>query len=146
MEQNLCYSELLMKDYSGISSEYTAISQYVYYNMVTDNKKIANDFMKAGRDEMTHLHLLGDTIIKLGGNPIFINEYGEYWNSSFVPYGCNIADRLQLAIKGELDAIYQYELHAAMIQDPYIQKLLQKIIADEKRHANMFQEDLASLC
>lgn len=144
-ENNLYWANQLMKDYSGVNSEYTAISQYVYNNLVIENKKIANDFMKAAKDEMIHLHLLGDAIIKLGANPVFINEYGDYWSSSSVTYGSDVVDRLQAAIKAELYAISQYELHAAIIQNPYIQRLLQKIISDEKRHAKMFQADLSSL-
>lgn len=143
---NLYYASILQDDYAARASEYTAISQYVYAHILSKNKKIADDFLGIAIVEMSHLEMLGDVILDLEGRPLFRSGRGDVWNSNFVPYGCSTRNRLQLAIKGECEAIKQYRNHIERICDKDIRALLERIIEDEELHIKIFEKDLAKYC
>lgn len=149
--KNPCYACLLMDDYAGIISEFTAISQYIYHHFSFES--IDEDLGKLLENiamvEMHHMELLGNTIKYLGGNPIIRGSYstcGNFWNGSFVYYGCELCEQLKVDIDSEYKAIREYEKHISLINDPYIQATLKRIILDEKVHIKLFNEALLKFC
>ena len=140
--QNPYWASILHDDYAAKTSEYTAISQYVYAHIKSCNKKVADDFLGIAIVEMDHLERLGDVINGLGGNPVFTDGCCNIWNSSFVPYGCCTEDRLRIAIQSEYEAINQYKNHICRICNDDIRKLLERIILDEELHIEIFKKDL----
>ena len=140
--ENRFYASLLMDDYAGAVSEYTAISQYVYAHIISDETDLYDDFLGIAMVEMTHLDLLGDIIKQLGGNPVFRSSQGNLWNSSLVPYSNSIRNRLRLAIRSEEKSIDQYKAHITRINDPNIKALLQRIILDEEIHIQVLKPHL----
>lgn len=143
---NPYYAALLQDDYAAAKSEYTAVSQYVFGHIVSCDKKIAEDFLGIAIVEMSHLEMLGDVIVDLGGNPLFRSGHNDVWNSNYVPYGCSTEDRLRLAIKGECEAIRQYRCHIEKICDEDIRRLLERIIEDEELHIRIFERALERYC
>lgn len=143
---NLFYASLLQDDYAAMKSEYTAVSQYVYAHILADDRRIEKDFLGIAIVEMKHLEMLGDVILSLGGNPVFRSGCGNVWNSNFVPYGCSTRSRLQLAIKGECEAIEQYRNHISRICNDDIRALLERIIEDEELHIKIFKRNLEKYC
>lgn len=141
--KNPQYAELLQDDYAGIVSELTAITQYTYHHFVSgDINKEVSDLVKGiARVEMKHLELLGEAIIKLGGDPLFRGSFsnrGQFWNGYYVSYSKTIKRILLDNIDAEKKAILQYKRHIELIHDPNIQKLLQRIILDEEYHLTLF--------
>lgn len=148
---NFCYACILMDDYAGTVSEFTAISQYLYHHFsFEDIDKELGDLLKnVAITEMLHMEMLADIIIKLGGSPIIRGSYstsGSFWNGSFVHYGTQLCEQLKADIDSEHKAIHAYEKHICMIRDPFIQAILQRIILDEKVHIRLFNEALDKFC
>jgi len=148
---NIYYSELLMDDYAGIVSEFTAISQYLYhYFFFKDiDKELGELLENVSITEMLHMEMLADTIKLLGGNPVIRGSYstwGNYWNGSFVFYGKDLCERLKADLDSEYKAIINYQNHICMIGDPYIKDILGRIILDEKVHVNLFHKALNKFC
>lgn len=142
--RNKYYAELLMDDYSGAYGEFTAANQYRYHALVLKrvNKELAELLFGIAAVEMHHLELLADAIQSLGGNPVFRGggSAPKYWSGEKLEYGKDIAERLKSNLDSEMNAIKNYREHMRKIQDPGIQALLKRIVADEEVHARLFRE------
>lgn len=148
---NLYFAEILMDDYAGMVSEFTAISQYLYhYFFFKDiDKELGELLENVSINEMLHMEILAEIIKLLGGNPVIrgsYSTYGNYWNGSFVYYGTNLCERLKADIDAEHKAIEEYQKHIYFITDPNIQLILQRIILDEKVHIRLFNQALLKFC
>lgn len=151
LKPSVYYASLLMDDYAGLISEFTAISQYLYhYFFFKDIDKDLGELLEhVAITEMLHMEIIADTIKKLGGNPIIAGSYstcGNFWNGSFIYYGVELCERLKADIDSEYKAIREYEKHISMISDPYVQTILRRIILDEKVHIRLFNEALLKFC
>lgn len=149
---NIEYAKILLQDYAGTISEDTAVHLYMYQNFLQSGKwdKFAEEIERIAIVEMHHLKWLGETILKLGLNPIFAtinstNNNTTYWNSENVDYTDDIKKMLLTDIRAETLAIKQYELHKEIINDKYIKALIDRIIQDEKEHLKIFEEFYKSL-
>lgn len=151
LNQNPQYAELLMDDYAGVVSEFTAISQYLYhYFSFKDVDETLGELMEnVSINEMLHMEILAETIKKLGGDPVIRGSYStkcNYWNGGFVYYGSQLCQQLREDIDAEYKAIEGYRKHITLISDPYVQAILQRIILDEKVHIRLFNEALYKFC
>jgi bacterioferritin len=130
------YAAMLLEDYAGRGSEFTAIAQYIYHSLVVPEGYgwIADLLEDLAMVEMRHLDLLGETIKLLGADPRYYAEDGVYWNSRNVAYRQGLREQLEADIEAERSAIAQYERHYGLIGDPKIRQLLARIVADEQLH------------
>ncbi len=148
---NRFYADLLLDDYAGPLSELTAVHQYIYHDFVFHEQypELAELEECIAIVEMEHLELLAETIILLGADPRFWyfrkNRY-IYWDASFPYYGVGVCDRLAADIEAEEGAIRQYRAHQAMIRDPHIVALLERIILDEEHHLALFMAAYKKHC
>lgn len=75
--ENLYYAEILMDDFAGSLSEYTAIGQYLnhsfYSRKVVDD--LANMWIQIAIVEMHHLDILAQLITLLGGRPVYRESF-----------------------------------------------------------------------
>jgi len=148
---NLHYAELLMDDYAGAVSEFTAISQYLYHHVYFKDidQKLGDLLENISITEMRHMEVLADLIKKLGGSPVIRGSFstaGQFWTGNYVYYGTNLCEQLQADIDAEHKAIREYQKHIHLINDPYIQNILHRIILDEKVHIRLFNQALAKYC
>ncbi|OAT81756.1 ferritin-like domain-containing protein [Desulfotomaculum copahuensis] len=150
--QNPYYAQLLLEDYAGTVSEFSAISQYLYHHFVLERHyKDAADLLSCiSLVEMHHMELLAKTIIKLGADPRLrtVNNahMDKYWNASFVFYGVSLCDRISSDIASEWAAIENYRKHQQLIDDPGIKQLLGRIILDELHHIDLFKQVMQKYC
>jgi bacterioferritin len=136
---------MLKEDYAGAVSEMTAVSQYVYQNILsTDNESFANAILQIGIVEMSHLDMLGDAILALGGNPTFGNG-SIFWQGKLVNYARTLPVMLRADIEAETQAIANYTRHSAKTTNASVRALLLRIIKDEQLHLRFFRETLAGL-
>jgi bacterioferritin len=134
---------LLKENYAGIVSELTAITQYVYQNIVTaDDKAFSSAIQKIAVVEMSHLNMIGNAIQLLGGVPTF-GDGRHFWQAGNVNYATNLAEMLRADIDAENKAIASYERHASQTGNSSVRCLLLRIIQDEKLHLRFFTEMLA---
>lgn len=151
LSPNPYYAEILMDDYAGVISEFTAISQYLYHHLELKaiDEELGELLENVAITEMLHFEIIANTIQKLGGNPIIRGSYsthGNYWNGSFIHYGSDLCERLRADIDSEYKAIEEYQKHIYFIADPNIQLILQRIILDEKVHIHLFNQALVKYC
>ena len=150
VEENRYYAMLLLEDYAGAAGELTAITQYMYHSICWQNNDcdVANLTRQIAIAEMRHLELLGKTIELLGVSPTFRcvhQNTSGFWTAQFVYYGSDVVDRLAADIAKESAVISNYNLHIKMIDDPYVKKLLTRILLDEELHLRLFQQAKDSL-
>ncbi|MDD2212864.1 MAG: manganese catalase family protein [Clostridia bacterium] len=148
---NLYYAELLMDDYAGVTSEFTAINQYLYHYFFFEDidEELGELLENVAINEMLHMEILAETIKKLGGNPVIRGSYstnGNYWHGGFIYYGTQLCERLKANIEAEYKAIENYQKHICLIADPNVQAILQRIILDEKVHIKLFNQALRKFC
>lgn len=143
--------QLILKDYSGIVSEFTAISQYFYNHLFAncnEYKEIAQTLLQIAIAEMTHLNVLGQLVINLGGDPklVFPKECSfNWWNGGIVNYSKEIKDIIKNAILLEKQAIECYTYHASIVSQEKVSDVLMRIVEDEKYHLQIFTDILNSL-
>lgn len=145
--QNIQYGNILLKDYAGEVSEFTAIALYIYQDFVSENRY--KDYAKLVESiaivEMKHLELIGETILLEGIKPMYVDGVypsGRLWTPMYVNYNTNILDMLCADIDSEKKAIANYNYHLVIIKDKYIRKLIERIILDEELHLKLFKEML----
>ena len=148
---NAYYANLLLEDYAGVTSELTAINQYLYHHFtVNEEYEDLNELWKCiSIVEMKHEAMLAETILLLGVAPEYrtlTNNFPVYWSASYVYYGVEVCDRLTADIAGEKEAIQNYRKHQDLIADPYINQLLERIIMDEEHHLKLFYQVAAKYC
>lgn len=149
--KNPYYASLLMDDYAGLISEFTAINQYLYHHLFFKDvdEELGDLLENVSITEMHHMEILADVIKKLGGNPLIRGTYStccNFWNGTFINYGSGLCDRLKADIDSEHKAINEYNKHICMINDPYIKAILRRIILDEKVHIKLFNKALLKFC
>ena len=148
-EYNPRYAQILSESLAGATSELTAITLYLYQHH--DAEERFPEFSSALEDiaivEMHHLDLLAQLIKLLGGDPRYCGSCGTQWSARNVnyltgdPYKQLVAD-----IEAERAAITQYRQQVIQICDPYIQKILERIIQDEQDHLRTFERLLGRFC
>lgn len=148
---NRHYAELLMDDYAGVVSEFTAINQYLYhYFFFKDVDKSLGELLEnVSITEMLHMEILAELIKKLGGNPLIRGSYstsGCFWSGEYIYYGSYLCEQLKADLDAEYKAIEGYQRHIRAIADPYIQAILRRIILDEQVHIRLFNEALIKFC
>jgi len=151
LSPNLNYAEILMDDYAGVVSEFTAISQYLYHYFLFKqiDKELGELLENVSITEMHHMNILADTITKLGGNPLIRGSnstHRNFWSGKFIYYGTNLCEQLKADIDAEYKAISEYQKHICYIADSQIQAILQRIILDEKVHIRLFNQALHKFC
>lgn len=141
-EKNPKYLDLILLNYSSSISEFDAIAQYTYHQIALtyENKEISQTIKGISIVEMHHLELLGEIIIKLGGEPGFWinNKKKNYWSAKLVNYDLSsIKNILTIDIQDEKAAIKQYKETLSKIDDEYINAVIKRIILDEEFHIQL---------
>lgn len=144
-ERNPGYANLLSIDYCGSVSEMSAITQYIINENRLSCEKcpLAKTILGIAMAEMIHLQKLGELIFLLGGNIEFTAKYhngkSKMWTSEYLSIPENTKKMLFADIESEKAAINQYKMHIKMMNDPYVNAVLLRIIKDEEYHIMLLQ-------
>lgn len=145
--KNKYYAHLLNQDYCGMTSELTAITQYVNHEIRLSGKhcETARTLLSIAQAEMIHLQKLGELIVLLG-QPLTYNDcekdHTKVWTADSITLGTNYHSIICSDIEGEYGAIKQYEKHISKIDDPYIKAMLKRIAMDEHYHISLLKKCL----
>ena len=120
---------LLKEDLEG---EHGAIIQYLTHAYAMGEGEMSCELEAIAREEMRHLDWLAETIVELGGFPSL--KRGKMRMD-----GSSVADWMKNGVLLEEDAIAPYRKHIELIDDPRIQRLLRRILADEESHHTDFE-------
>jgi len=135
----------LLHIYAGNASELTAINQYSFQSFyLNEYRDLSNILEQIAEVEMHHLKILSKLILALGLTPYYVT-YGcgnrpNPWNSDYIDYTTDYRDMLLSNINSEVTAIRDYNRLINETDDPSIMNILKRIILDEERHVEIFNE------
>lgn len=140
VKPDLLYANRVRNDFAGVTSEMSSICQYVYEEIVFRKKQHINQILnKIAQVEMKHLALLGNLMSQLGGEPYYINSFGNAWNANCIYYQTeDFVKVMKYNIEQEQIAIVNYEQEVKDTNNHSIKELFKRIILDEKTHIRIF--------
>lgn len=148
--QNNVYASWMQDNMGGANSEMTAVSIYIYNNLITCSyEDIAYIFHKISIVEMHHLNIFGQLTLQLGGNPRLWTQRGRsrlYWTPGYNKYPTVLPAIMENVLHHELSAIEKYERQIANIQNENITDNLKRIVEDEQIHVKIFREIIQEYC
>lgn len=148
---NLMYANLLSNDYCGVTSEMSAITQYINNEnrLSCAQCPVAKSILGLAMAEMIHLQKLGELIFLLGGDVNFtaVSQNGrpKMWMPSCLDIPDKLGNMLRADIEAETAAINQYRAHMRMIKDECVNAVLDRIIMDEEYHIMILQALLSEI-
>ena len=95
--------------------------------------------------EMHHLEILGQLILKLGGDPEYICHQGrskKSWTPEHISYSKTFNKIILDDIEGEKEAIRNYEGNIKIIEEEAITVILKRIVLDEQYHVEILKSML----
>ena len=142
------YAAEMLSNIGSCRSEMSTISLYLYNNIIlTDtNLEIAKIFHSISVVEMHHWQIFAQLARMLGADPrlwSFEKNKLVYWSPGCNQYPRELKSILENSLQGELAAISHYSQQAERIGDCYVTDMINRIILDEKVHAEIFREMLA---
>jgi bacterioferritin len=114
-----------------IKGEHGAIIQYLRHAYAMGEVGVAFEIEAIAREEMYHLKWLSELVASLGGMPTIERAKLDL-------AGNEPSERMFRDTILEQEAIDLYLKHIAVIDDPKIVRLLQRIVADERSHKGDF--------
>ncbi|MDR0880276.1 MAG: manganese catalase family protein [Clostridioides sp.] len=150
-QPNLYYAEILLDDFAGLTSEFTATNQYLFhaFEFSKVSAELVENWILISEIERGHMQILAMIIELLGGRPVYrgsVSTDADFWNGNFVRYGSSLCEQIMTDIETEKNSITQYREHILRIKDGYIQQMLDRIIRDEEVHLRCFEEALKKYC
>ena len=144
-EENPAYADLILLNYAGSVSEFSAITQYTYHEIALKYKfkEVSETLEGISEVEMHHLQILGELIVKLGKDPgywICKHKKTNFWTPKFLSYNINLKKVLTVDITSEKEAIAQYNRTKKQISDSNIVDIIDRIILDEEYHIKLLTE------
>jgi len=145
--KNPAYAQLMLSDMGGLTSEMTAVSLYVYNMFITSaDVELSAIYHDIAMIEMRHLEIFGKLAFELGADPRLWERQNRamvYWSPSCTYYPAEPKAMLKNSLRSELSAIEKYERQKCEIKDRFIVDILERILLDERLHADMFKALLA---
>ena len=140
-EKNYHYASMIAEAYAGRESELTAILQYSFQHFVKSEteQRVANALARIAVVEMHHLEILGEMLVKLGSTPVFAGRRRQMYTASAVNYETDLVKLLNVDIENEYAAIDYYRYINARIDDEGINRVIDRIVEDEKQHIKVLK-------
>lgn len=139
------YAEILKIDYCGAVSELSAITQYIHSEILLSNRncEVANIILGIAMAEMIHLQKLGQLVELLGGYLDYRTMKNQRntvnWTTEWLQLQREPGKMIAEGMASEKGAIAQYQKHMQVIKDPYVRKVIARIIKDEEYHIFLLQ-------
>jgi bacterioferritin len=126
--------ELLNYD---ISHEIEAILTYLRHSFVLhdDYCKLSRRAEEIAREEMRHMEWLSEWVVDFGGTPTV--EHVELIFPEKTPGGTMLRN-----VELEKQAIFDYQKHIEMVEDPNLKRVLGRIKFEEEDHLKEFRKSM----
>jgi len=151
IEKDLRTARLIEQAYAGVHSELTAILQYIYHVLYFEEegkKDTAGTLLKIAIAEMRHVKILGELLIKLGGDPIYATRSIfdiRFFNAGYVTYSKTPKKMLLDDITSEMLAISEYDELIKKTESEKVAAVLARIRLDEELHVTALKKELKEL-
>ncbi len=113
----------------NIALEHSAIVQYLLQSF--NLKEVGEELEEIAKDEMRHMKYFMDELVKLGYKPHFGREA--------ITLGESFEEMMKIDIEAEDMAIKTYSLQLEEVKEKNLEKLLIRVIEDEKIHRETFK-------
>ncbi len=141
---NPVYACEMLSNMADVVSEMSDVTRYFYIAVVTKPHYswISTCFHYISIVEMHHLNIFAELALLLGADPRLWNcrECTQWWSPSFIGYPRELRALIAESIKAEEEAIRKYSRQANTICDMNIVAILHRIIRDEERHLQIFND------
>ncbi len=127
-----------------VADELSAIHQYMYFHLHCDDQGydlLAALFKKTSIDEMIHVEVAAERILFLGGDV-------EMKPAHEVQKITDVREMLVKARQMEEESIAEYNEWANLAsenRDAATRKVFEELVADEERHFDQFDQEIANL-
>lgn len=149
-ERNQSYGQMMLDNVGGQNSEISAVTLYVYNNLLIDeDPRLSDIFHKISVVEMHHLHIFGQIARLMGENPRLWTHKGRqmaYWSPAYNKYPIEIEPLLINSLNSERGAVRKYQQQCRQIKDVHIVECLKRIIMDEEIHIQIFESLIKEYC
>lgn len=134
IKHNGYYLGLIQNLYCSSESELVCFLQFEYQKnlLLPFGNDYARVFGQMAEDDLFHSELLSETIISLGGNPVYCSCQGKWLGGRQIDYVKSIKQMLELDIELKEKLIIDYKSATSKIDDMKIKKLLGMIVAEEE--------------
>ncbi len=116
----------------NIHLEHGAIVQYLQHAYAMGEGGIGTEVITIARAEMRHMKYFADLLVDLGGKPTLDRGHIYFDANSAVAMMAN-------GVKAEEDALREYRTQLERIDFAPMQRLLERVLADEEYHHGQFQ-------
>jgi bacterioferritin len=145
--QNPEYAREMLSNMGSRVSEMSAVSLYFYNRIILEPEyeEFSKCFEQISIVEMHHLKIFGELALQLGSDPrlwSISRRKRAYWTPANNSYPREIREVISNSLESEKDAIHKYSDQADRIRDRNIVQVLNRIILDEQRHVEIFNEML----
>lgn len=132
--------------YCSSESELVCFLQFEYQKnlLLPFGNDYARVFGQMAEDDLFHSELLSETIISLGGNPVYCSCQGKWLGGRQIDYVKSIKQMLELDIELKEKLIIDYKSATSKIDDMKIKKLLGMIVAEEEVACQKLKELLSN--
>lgn len=145
-------AEIIAPAYAGRHGELNAILQYVYHHYFFADDGIdetADILIAISVAEMKHLEILGETLLKLGTDPVYTVRPPykcDFYSGGFVSYSKTARKMLLDDISGEMLAVREYEAMLNVLTNEDVAAVIARIKLDEELHIKVLREQLERFC
>ena len=137
--QNNYYYNLLKDMYSGEFSETASLLQFLYFSYTLSD--FENEFVpllySIAQDDLEHHTMLGECLIKLGGDAKYINSNSIAFGTTKLEYTKNIKNMLEYGIEFKERSLINYKTILNKVAEKEIKNILELIICDEQKHKDI---------
>ncbi len=116
----------------NIHLEHGAIVQYLQHAYAMGEGGIGTEVISIARAEMRHMKYFADLLVDLGGKPTL--DRGNIYFEASSPTAM-----MTNGIRAEEDALREYRLQLERVDFAPMQRLLERVLADEEYHHGQFQ-------
>ncbi len=133
IKHNDYYSGLVQNLFCGKEGKVASFLQFTYQaNILAPfGSSFARLFSTIASDELYHIKLLSETVISLGGDPVYALPQGLWFSGRWIDYVKDIKQMVFLNIENKEKSIIDYKTTISKIDDPAIKQMLTLILKEE---------------
>lgn len=141
---NKYYSNLLKDAYAGEEGETNSFLQFLYFSYILSSfeNEFSSVFYEIAKDDIDHHAMLGECIVKLGGDPSYFSPNDVPASGKDLEYCKGIKQILTLGIEIKEKSIIKYKILLAKIMEREIKNILEIIVSDEQKHKELLENML----
>lgn len=145
-------AKIVFPAYASAHSELSAVLQYLYHSFIFKGRcddETADILIGIAITEMHHLDILGNMLLKLGADPVYVTAYPpngfNFFSASAISYSKSVRKMLMDDLAGELCAIENYDKILCKLYNEEVSAVIARIKLDEELHVRVLKERMNAL-